>query len=164
MKVYKIFTRKPDFLRVFGEEADIKDREFFVVTRCVETFRAIAIDKFYTDTMLNVCKNRLQRYIGEDLDKLGFDKIKELVLPLLFSQSLYDNNVQLDSPYDQYRYAIGQIAMMLSIHIELQYSFETTPDFHSYFGIHNIEEQDSVESVIFDMDMRYLRYEMNLFI
>lgn len=164
MKVYKIFTRKPDFQRLFGEEAQIRDREFFVVTKCEETFRTIALDKFYNDNILLICKNRIKKSVDVDLDSISFEQLKEIVIPVLFSNALYNDKVVLDSQYEQFTYAVSKLALMVSLHIELRYASSEFDDFHTYFGVYNIEEQDDVESVIFQMDKRYLRYEMNKFI
>lgn len=159
MKVYKIYTNKRDFRRLFKEDPQVHAWEFFVLTRDVATFRKIALDTVYTKDILKICIKRLSGSKRAHLADLPFETIEKLVLGLTFSESLYTQEVELKEGYQKYVAEIATLALLVSVFIEVRYCNDgkTSPPYE--LGIYQIEELDHLEQYVYELDRKWLRFE-----
>jgi len=140
MRIYSILTNKADFERLIAEKADHKEDEFFLITESLETFRAIAVDKFYNTELLNSLLN-----------------VYNLIVEKLFSERVYQEHLTDDDPVEQ---ALNELAVMVSRNIEFCYKHELKPEIEGFcFEIYEPEYRSKAINDALETGLSFYEYQ-----
>ncbi|WP_139296050.1 hypothetical protein [Moritella viscosa] len=109
MRIYRIWTNKRDFERIFNERPERCKYEFYFITERRDMFRDIAVDKFYSNELLEASNHT----------DMALIELEPLVIEKLFSERIYQVHLVDEDKEEQ---ALNEVAWKVSKAIESKYN------------------------------------------
>lgn len=88
MRVYKVWTNKRDYERVFNKRPTVREYEFLLVTKNRALFSAIVVHRFYDRVMLSREVDSMSAADQAAVNGISIAELEALILPLLFGDDL----------------------------------------------------------------------------
>ncbi|OEF09545.1 hypothetical protein A1QI_13930 [Vibrio genomosp. F10 str. 9ZB36] len=109
MRIYRIWTNKREFERIFNERPERCKYEFYLITERRDMFRDLAVDKFYSNELLEASNHT----------DMALTELEPLVIEKLFSERIYQVHL-VDK--DEQEQALNEVALKVSNAIESKYN------------------------------------------
>lgn len=109
MRIYRIWTNKRDFERIFNERPERCKYEFYLITERRDMFRDLAVDKFYINELLEEANHT----------DMALTELEPLVIEKLFSERIYQVHLVDEDEQEQ---ALNEVALKVSNAIESKYN------------------------------------------